>query len=147
MWRSKKLIIGVVLAAALLFGSLGGVALAADNEDDSQPGAFFGALWDKVCAIYEEKTGDTLDQEALKEAFAGAHSELRLEAMQNRIQSMVEEGKITQEQADEYLNWQKAMPEIADGFGFRGHIGFHGMGGLRGIGGMHGFGAPCAATE
>jgi len=146
MRRSKKLIITAVLTAVILAGSIGGVVLA-DNGDNSQSGALFEALWDKVSAIYKEKTGDTLDQEALKEAFAGAQSELRLEAMQNRIQSMVEEGKITQEQADEYLNWQKAMPEIADGFGFRGHIGFHGMGGLRGMGGMHGFGTLCAPTE
>jgi len=140
MWRSKKLIVGVVLAAALLFGSLGGVALAADNEDDSQPGALFGALWDKVCAIYEEKTGDTLDQEALKDSFVQARSEMRAEALQNRLQSLVDEGQITQEQADEYLEWQQSRPDVPVQFGFRGH------GGFRGMGGMRGFGAPCVPT-
>ena len=35
MWRSKKFIVGVVLAAVLLFGSIGGVALAQENESDS----------------------------------------------------------------------------------------------------------------
>ena len=134
MWRSKKLIVGVVLAAALLFGSLGGVALAADNEDDSQPGALFGALWDKVCAIYEEKTGDTLDQEALKDSFVQARSEMRAEALQNRLQSLVDEGQITQEQADEYLEWQQSRPDVPVQFGFRG------------MGGMRGFGAPCIPT-
>ena len=140
MWRSKKLIVGVVLAAALLFGSLGGVALAADNEDDSQPGALFGALWDKVCAIYEEKTGDTLDQEALKDSFVQARSEMRAEALQNRLQSLVDEGQITQEQADEYLEWQQSRPDVPVQFGFRGH------GGFRGMGGMRGFGVPCVPT-
>ena len=125
MKRRKKLIVGVVLAAVLLFGSLGGVALA-DDGDDSQPGALFGALWEKVTAIYEQKTGDTLDQEALKEAFADARAEMRAEAMQNRLQNLVEEGTITQEQADEYLDWQKARPDVPFGPGFRG------MGGMRG---------------
>ena len=140
MWRSKKLIVGVVLAAALLFGSLGGVVLAADNGDDSQPGALFGALWDKVCAIYEEKTGDTLDQEALKDSFVQARSELQAEALQNRLQSLVDEGQITQEQADEYLEWQQSRPDVPVQFGFRGH------GGFRGMGGMRGFGVPCVPT-
>jgi hypothetical protein len=140
MWRSKKLIVGVVLAAVLLFGSLGGVVLAADNGDDSQPGALFGALWDKVCAIYEEKTGDTLDQEALKDSFVQARSEMRAEALQNRLQSLVNEGQITQEQADEYLEWQQSRPDVPVQFGFRGH------GGFRGMGGMRGFGAPCVPT-
>ena len=35
MWRSKKLIVGVALAAVLLFGSLGGVVLAQENGDDN----------------------------------------------------------------------------------------------------------------
>ena len=37
MWRSKKLIVGVVLAAVLLLGSLGGIALADDSENEIQP--------------------------------------------------------------------------------------------------------------
>jgi len=35
MWRSRKLIVGVVLAAVLLLGSLGGIALAQENESDN----------------------------------------------------------------------------------------------------------------
>ncbi|MFC2003887.1 hypothetical protein ACFLV4_08130, partial [Chloroflexota bacterium] len=41
MWRSKKLIIGVVLAVVLLFGSLGGVALADEPENEIHPRAEF----------------------------------------------------------------------------------------------------------
>ena len=79
MRRSKKLIVGVVLAAVLLFGSLGGVALAADNGDDSQPDSRCGALLDRVCEIYGKNTGVTLDSEALKDAFTQAQSEMRPE--------------------------------------------------------------------
>ena len=47
MWRSKKVIVGTVLAAVLLFGSIGGVVMA-DTGDDSGLKAKFGELFDRV---------------------------------------------------------------------------------------------------
>ncbi|MBM4445740.1 MAG: hypothetical protein FJ023_00060 [Chloroflexi bacterium] len=159
MWRSKKFIIFTVLAAVLLAGSIGGIALAADNGDDNQPKARCGALLDRVCEIYQQNTGTTIDQEALKEAFAQATSEMRpevmqnrpkmgAEAMQDRLQNLVNEGKITQEQAkalqewwearpsvptqeqaDALKKWMEAKPDVPVGFGFPGHGGFPGKGG------------------
>lgn len=120
MWRSKKFIV-IALAAVLLVGSAAGVVLAADNGDDSQPGALFGDLWDKVCAIYEDNTGDDIDPEALKDAFAQARIEMRDEVLQNRLQNLVEQGKITQDEADQYKEWWQARPDVAAGFGFRVH--------------------------
>ena len=118
MRRSRKLIIAAVLAAVLLCGSLGGIALANDGDDGAATKV--EALWDRVGELYQQKTGDTLDQEALKEALAEAGEEMRMEAMKDRLQYLVDEGKITQEQADEYLNWQEARPDLPAGFGFRG---------------------------
>lgn len=168
MWRSKKFIIFTVLAAVLLVGSIGGIALAADNGDDNQPKAQCGALLDRVCEIYQQNTGATINKEALKGAFAQAASEMRPElpknrpmigpeAMQNRLNSLVSEGKITQEQADalqkwwdskpdaqfefgpqgqineEQANalkvWRDARPDVPFGFDFPGHGKFRGMGG------------------
>ncbi|MBM3142634.1 MAG: hypothetical protein FJ005_06270 [Chloroflexi bacterium] len=111
MWRSKKFIIVAVLAAVLLSGSIGAVALAADNGDDSQPKARCGALLDRVCEIYQQKTGDVIDQEVLKEAFAQAQREMREEALDNYLKNLVAQGKITQEQADQYKNWQQSRPD------------------------------------
>ena len=130
MWRSKRFIIVAVVAAVLLAGSIGGIALAQENGDGSQPGVHFEALWDSVAVIYEQNTGVTLDTEALKAAFAEARSEMQSEAMQNRLQNLVEQGQITQEQADEHLQWQESRPDVPFKHGFRGHGGFHGMGGL-----------------
>jgi hypothetical protein len=118
MRRSKKLIIAGVLAAVLLFGSLGGIALAGDN-DEGNVGAESGSFLDKVCAIYAEKTGVTIDQSVLQESFTEAQREMQTEAMKNRLQSLVEQGQITQQQADDYLKWE---------FGFGGHHGFRGGG-------------------
>jgi len=135
MWRSKKFIV-ITLAAVLLVGSSVGVVLAADNGNDSQPGAQFGDLWDKVCVIYEENTSDDIDPEALQDAFAQARSEMRDEAMQNRLQNRVEQSDITQDEADQYLEWWQARPDVAAEFGCRGHGRFRGMGGPPGWGGL-----------
>ena len=148
MWRSKKLIVGVVLAAVLLAGSLGGVALANTGDDECSPEARFGELIDKVCAIYKDKSGgDTIDNpDALKEAFAEARSEMHPEgmpnrgemdpeALQNRLQNLFDQGKITQEQFDRMKERMESMPDNLPGFGFRGH------------GGFRGFGGPCAPAE
>ena len=145
MWRSKKFILVAVLAVVLLAGSIGGVALAADNGDDSQPKARCGDMLERVCEIYEQNTAVVIDQEALKDAFAQVRGEMRPEAPQNRpkmepeammkdhLQNLVDEGKITQEQADALQEWWEARPDVPVGFGFPGgHGGFHpapGMGG------------------
>jgi len=112
MWRRKKFIVIAVLVAVMLAGSIGGVLLAADDEDDSQPEARCGALWDKVSEIYEQKTGVALDQEALKDAFAQAQSEMRTEALDSYLQNLVDQGKITEEEADQFKAWLQAKPEM-----------------------------------
>jgi len=127
MRRSKKFIIAGMLAAVLLFGSIGGIALAGDN-DEGTGGAESGGFLDKVCAIYAEKTGVTIDQDALQESFAEARREMQIEALNDRLQSLVEQGQITQEQADEYLEWEQARPDFPFGFGFGGHHGPRGGG-------------------
>jgi hypothetical protein len=134
MWRSKKFIVAAVMAVVLV-GSISGVALATDNGDDSQPEAEHGALLERVCEIYQGNTGVAIDQEALQDAFAQAQSEMRAAAMENRLQQLVDDGEITQEEADQYLEWWESKPDVSIGLGSRVH------------GGMRGFGGPCAAME
>ena len=136
MWRSKKFIVIAVLAAVVLAGSIGGVVVAADNGDSSHPEAQHEALLDRVCEIYQEKTGVAIDQETLKDSFAQAQSEMRTEALQNHLQKLVEQEKITQEQADDYLEWIEARPDVPIGGGLRGRGG-PGMGRMRGFGGQY----------
>jgi len=136
MWRNKKFIIVAVLVAVILSGTIGGVVLAT-NSDEIEPEAQHEALLDRVCEIYQENTGVAIDQEALKDAFAQAQSEMQIEALETWLQSLVEEGEITQAQADEYLDWWQAKPDVSFRFGFGGR------GGFRGMGGMRGFGWPC----
>jgi len=136
MWRRKKFIIGAVLVAVLLFGSLGGVVLAANNVEDSKAETKYEALLDRVCEIYEENTGITIDADELQKAYTEAQSELQAAAMEDRLAEMVENGVIDEAQAQELQEWWESKPEdMPFGSGLRGHGGFHGMSGMRGFGG------------
>ena len=139
MRRSKKLIIGVVLAAALLAGSIGGVALADVNGGGGDRAARCEEFLDKVCENY----GEGIDCDKLKAAFTDARSQMHPEGMPGcgewdpearleRLQNLYDEGKITQEQYDNMKTRMESMPDEMPGFGFRGH------------GGMRGFGGPTA---
>ena len=95
----------------------GGVVAAADDsssntEDQSQPSDRHQALLDRACAIYEEETGVAVDSEQLRDALDQAQDELWDEALETRLQNLVDEGKITQEEADQYLEWWQSRPDI-----------------------------------
>jgi hypothetical protein len=129
MKKSKKLVIAIALAAAIVAGSLGGVVLAADNGDETESPARMKVMLDKVAANYFELTGDELDIEALKNAFGQARDDMRTEALQDRLDKLVEDGVITQDEADEWSSWWALKPDASAGFGLRGHGRFLGMGG------------------
>ena len=158
MWRSRKFIVVALLAAVLVAGSIGGIALAQDNGDGSQPKT--------LLARVAEKLG--IDQQELEDAFAEAQTEMRDEALDTRLQKLVDEGRITSDEATAYKEWlqaapdmepfrqqlreweqnrpgmppelkewQDAKPDVPFAFGFKGRGGFRGMGGMRGFGGPH----------
>ena len=129
MFRKRKLIVIAALAAALLAGTIGGVALALTATGDSTtPAERIAALLDRVSQIYQEKTGVALDKEALTSAFDQAQSEMQTEALKTRLQALVDEGKLTQDQADQYLKWWQSKPAGLPGDGVFGRGGFRGMG-------------------
>ncbi|MFC1931356.1 hypothetical protein ACFLXJ_04080 [Chloroflexota bacterium] len=146
MFRSKKLIIILALAAVMVVGSIGGVVLAADNEDCGRTEPRHEALLERVCEIYEENTGVAVNCTALEDAFSQARGEVfpkdwpncgevDPEAMQNRLQDLFDQGKITQEQFDGMKSRMESMPDNLPGFGFRG------------MGGRPGFGGPCVLPQ
>ena len=63
MWRRKRMIVGVVLAVVLLVGTIGGVALAADEEDvvehDGTP--FMTGVEDQTTGSQENVFEDVID--------------------------------------------------------------------------------------
>jgi hypothetical protein len=136
MWRRKKFI-AIVLATVLVVGGSVGVVLAADDGDGngSPPEAQHVALLDKVCAIYEENTDATIDPQALQDAFAQARSEMRDEALKKRLEHMEEQGRITEGEAGEYLEWWQSKPDVPLRFGFKCHSR------------LGGWGQPCVPRE
>jgi predicted transcriptional regulator len=138
MWRSKKFIIIAVLAAVILAGTIGGVALAQNSNDNtSKAQTKVAALLDKVAEIYEKNTGTAIDTAELQKAITEAGKALRDEAFDKYLQGLVDSGKITQEQADQYKNWLNSKPDMPLPFGKNSD------GGIMPFGGMHrGFGGP-----
>jgi hypothetical protein len=132
--KKRKWFIPVVVASVLLIGGItGGVVASANNSssnttagNQTQAADRYQALLDRVCAIYEEKTGVALDSGQLKDALEQARSEMQGEALQNWLQNLVDNGKITQEEADQYLEWWQSRPDIKlplPGLGGQGHEG------------------------
>jgi uncharacterized membrane protein len=132
--KKRKWVIPVVVASVLLIGGItGGLVVAANNSSSSttagnqtQATDRYQALLDRACAIYEEKTGVAVDSGQLKAALEQARSEMQDEALQNWLQNLVDKGKITQEEADQYLEWWQSRPDIElplPGLGGQGHGG------------------------
>jgi uncharacterized protein HemX len=119
MRRSKKFIVIALLAVVVLAGSIGGVVYAqSGNDDNTQTKA--QALLDKVAEIYQQNTGVAIDSEQLKTAFTQAEKELRDTALDNYLQSLVDQNKITSDQAQQYKTWLNSKPDVPLAPGFPG---------------------------
>ncbi len=123
MKRKKKLaLIGMaaILALSLLGFGLGTTVFASDEQatdnttNQTTPyETFLGKVADKL----------GLEYDVVQQAVQEARQEMMQEALQERLQDAVDEGLITQEQADEILQWMQNRPDALDqleGFGFGG---------------------------
>jgi hypothetical protein len=129
--RKKKWLTIMVIVAALVvvIATVGGIAYAqtgTNSNNNSGPDDPAKTLYARVATILG------IDQQKLEDAFAQAQQEMRNEELTNRLNGMVQQGTITQSEADAYLNWWQARPDIAalepglgGGPGFPG--GPHGM--------------------
>jgi hypothetical protein len=171
MWRSKKFIVITVLTVLVLGGTLGGVAVAQADDQDTTPTptvtANVSSFLQKVADIYKANTGNTIDPEQLEKAIADARQAIRDEALDNYLQKLVDEKKITQDEADqfkawwdkrpsldEFKSWWQSMPDISGIFGGGNGMGIGPLRGIRGglgnfkIGFRFGIGcAPDAASN
>ena len=117
--------IAVVTVAIISFS----IAFAQGNEGGDSNA---GKLATKVAEILG------LDTAVVDRAIKQAREELRDEAVQNKLNALVENGKLTQEQADEYLNWIQSKPEGIPAIGkqffgkMRHHKGWKSHGGFFG---------------
>jgi hypothetical protein len=129
----RRWLVITLLVGVMAIGITGGTVLAQDGGGvvggDSPPQKFTS----RVATILG------LDEAHVQAAFKQAGREMQNEALQRKLARMVEHGRLTQEQADAYMEWYQARPEgLLPGFG--GH-GFH-RGGMMGGRGGHGMMGP-----
>ena len=118
----RRWIVVSVLAAVLSVGAIMGTALAqtddsdgeSDDGDSSSVSRFVEMLAGKL-DIGEEELQSAIDEtrEELRAEFEAA-AEAKLIA---KLDEMVAAGKLTEEQADEYLSWYRDRPDGVRGFG------------------------------
>jgi hypothetical protein len=117
MKRTKKLIIITVITVLVLGGVLGGFAIAnADEPTTTTNGpasANITAFLDKVAGFYHDETGNTLDTQALLDSLNKAQQDIRSEALDNYLNKLVEQKKITSEQAQQYKDWLAKKPDVS----------------------------------
>ena len=137
----RRWLMTVAVLGVLAIGVGGGAAMA--QTDETEGGSRIQGLISRVAGILG------LEEQVVQDAFDQAAKEMRDEALDRKLAALVESGRITQEQADEYATWYKSMPDSLGprlgGPGFRGHRHGRRWGGF----GSHGFykGAPAPSTE
>ncbi len=119
MWRKKKWVIIAVAATILLVGTMGSIALAQTGNSSGK------TLLARVATILG------IDQQKVEDAFAQAQRDMQSEALDSYLKSLVDQGKITQQQADQYKSWCQSRPDLPAGMGLPFDGGFR-HGGFRG---------------
>ena len=107
MRGNKKLaLIGmaIILSLSLLAFGLGTTVFAADTENGEEPNVF-----ETFVSKVADKLG--LEDEVVADAMQEARQEMMQERLQERLQQAIDEGLITQEQADEITTWLEDRPE------------------------------------
>ena len=106
MSKKVKVLISVLVVALLL--TVGATATVMAQEETNPPaGESEKGLLERVADILEIDTEDLID------AFKQAQQEMCREAFISRLDKAVEEGRITQEQADEIIEWWELRPDDA----------------------------------
>ncbi len=115
MRKHKKIWIISALCLIVLAGTLGGFAIASadDNNNTAPPKAaeLRTELYQKVAEIYEQNTGTAIDSSELQKAFDQALQAKMDEAQDQFLQKLIDDGKITQEQADSWKTWLDSRPK------------------------------------
>jgi hypothetical protein len=113
--KRKFLVVGIIVAV-ILAGTIAGVAMAQTNTAPAMPKSG-DAIMARVASILG------IDQTKLEDAFAKARKEAADSALDARLKQMVDAGKMTQAQADQYKSWWQSRPETVPGAGANGFVG------------------------
>ena len=125
----RRWIVASIAVAVLALGVFTAGIVFAQTTDDEDTSTV-SKLASKVASILG------LDEDTVEDAIAQARQELMDEAIQAKLDAMVEAGYLTRQQADEYKAWLDSRPEGIERFGKgwfggrRHHRGHHGLRGF-----------------
>ncbi|GEM_PF-1799879 len=113
---SKKATLLVALSlAVLLVSATIGTALAQEPVKENPPTPVAKKLFARVAEILG------IEEQQLLDAFTQAQKELAAERFQARLDKLVEQGHLTEEQAKQIKEWWEQRPEfLGPGFGLMG---------------------------
>lgn len=115
---SKKMKVLVAVLAAILLLSVGGTAMVIAQEEEPAPAPEAGA--NGLLARVADILG--ISQDELGNAFRQAQQEMRQETFLRFLDKAVAQGRITQEEGDEFLEWWEQRPETCDRLLLRARI-------------------------
>jgi DNA-binding HxlR family transcriptional regulator len=102
MRKIQKFILAIVLVAIMLISSAPAIALAQEDGTPERRGALISQVADIL----------GIDQQELENALKQAQMELREETLDTRLQELIADGTLTQEQANELESWINARPDV-----------------------------------
>jgi hypothetical protein len=100
--KIHKIVLATVLVAVMLIASIPVIALAQKGEAPDRQ----GAITARVAAILG------IDQQDLENALKQARMESQEETLDARLQELIAQGTLTQEQANEFKTWMAAKPDV-----------------------------------
>ena len=112
MWKNKRILVGAVLAAVVVAAGVGGAAYAkaggtvAGVTVLNQAANVSGN--DSLMARVAKILG--IDQQTLQDAVKQARGDMQNDRLNQYLQNLVDQGKITQPQADAFKAWWAAKP-------------------------------------
>ncbi len=122
MWQDWKFIVIVALLVVAIAagGTLGGIALARSNNNSPDRAQTITEIIQNAANSFQDKMNNGKD---------GPGQNNTSEALDSFLKKLVDEGKITQEQADQFKAWLKEMPDMPMMNGQTGQpgMGFFGM--------------------
>ncbi|PKB80636.1 MAG: hypothetical protein BZY88_08285 [SAR202 cluster bacterium Io17-Chloro-G9] len=122
---TKQRIIILAITGVMAALITGGVVMAQEEDGASSEDATRQTLASRVATILG------LEADVVQDAFKQARGDIRDERLQMKLDRLVGQGRLDQEQADELRDWYESRPEFSAGAFFgkgkggRGH-GFHG---------------------
>ena len=127
--RNLRIITPIIIVVVAITAIGFSVAFAQDNGKGDSTARNLSAKLAEILGLDTAVVDDALKQ---------AREELRNEAIQEKLTILVDNGRLTQEQADGYLNWMQSRPEGIPAIGkpfigrkahhttSKGHAGFPG---------------------